>query len=327
MKILAIETSCDDTSVALVHGAHGRVCVMAQKTASQIDLHRVWGGVVPEIAARAHAETIAPLVMDVLRSAGVRKPDAIAVTCGPGLVTSLWVGVIAAKTLAWQWNVPVFGVNHIIGHVFSSCIERPLPPLPALALVVSGGHTELLWLARADRWKKIGSTRDDAAGEAFDKFAKVLGLPYPGGPEVSVRAIGGRADAVSFPRPLLHDASFDFSFSGLKTAGRLWAEGLSRRSLKTIADGCASYQRAIVEVLVSKTMRAAKKFQPKTILLGGGVAANDALREALVGALLPEKKYTTDNAAMIGAAAFFAPRPFKISWQKLRARPDWEVGS
>lgn len=334
MNILAIETSCDDTSVALVCATRGRVHVAAQMTASQIDLHRVYGGVVPEVAARAHAETIAPLVMDVLARAKIKKPDAIAVTCGPGLVTSLWVGVIAAKTLAWQWNVPVYGANHMLGHIYSSIIDRPLPKFPALALVVSGGHTELVVLARPDRWKKLGATRDDAAGEAFDKFAKVLGLPYPGGPEISERAAAGASGAIDFPRPMLRDASFDFSFAGLKTAGRLWADAHPRRTKKIIADACASYEQAIVEVLVAKTERAVKKFHPKTVMLGGGVTANNALRAALmqtfathrgVQLLLPEKKFTTDNAAMIGAAAYFTKNKFLTSWKRLRARPDWEL--
>lgn len=333
VKLLAIETSCDDTSVALLNVTRDCVHVVAQMTASQIDLHQVYGGVVPEIAARAHAETIAPLVMEVLAAARVKKPDAIAVTCGPGLVTSLWVGVIAAKTLAWQLNVPVYGVNHILGHVYSSLLEKKLPKFPVLALVVSGGHTELLLLRRPDQWKKIGATRDDAAGEAFDKFAKVLGLPYPGGPAISKRAVCGRANAIDFPRPMLRDVSFDFSFAGLKTAGRLWADAHPCRSKQMVADACASYNRAIVDVLVHKTERAIKKFHPATILLGGGVAANDSLRNALQEAcgqqgthlLLPEKKFTTDNAAMIGAAAYFTKRKFLISWKKLRAQPEWEL--
>lgn len=361
MKILAIETSCDDTAVALIECAT-KSCtgavknayphVLASVTASQIPLHRRYGGVVPEIAARAHAETLLPVIRETFNKAGFAvksafhdrdvlcKPpiDGIAVTSGPGLVTSLWVGVTAARTLAWLWKKPIYGVNHIIGHVFSSCIERPLPQFPALALVVSGGHTELLWLSTTDKWKKIGSTRDDAAGEAFDKCAKLINLPYPGGPEIARLGAMGKRDAINFPRPMINDSSYDFSFSGLKTSVRILIEKertcgkyLSTRRKRDI---CASYEQAIVDVLVHKTMRAAKKLKPKTILLGGGVAANDHLRSTLaasfaaqprISLFLPEKKFTMDNAAMIGAAACIAGKRFKINWRKLAAKPNFEV--
>lgn len=342
MKILAIETSCDDTAVALLDCSRGRVRVLAQVTASQIPIHRRYGGVVPEVAARAHAETIIPTILEVFAAAGydgaraMKKPpvDAIAVTCGPGLVTSLWVGVTTARTLAWQWNVPIYGVNHMVGHIFSSLVEQPLPKFPALALIVSGGHTELIWMSAPGRWKKIGATRDDAAGEAFDKFAKVLGLPYPGGPEISRLALGGRSDAIDFPRPMMNESSFDFSFAGLKTAGRMWVEKQIKITPKMKADAAASYQQAIIDVIVHKTKRAVIKLSPKTVLLGGGVAANDALRDALkeniepikgTTLLVPEKNFTTDNAAMIGAAAYFTGSKFKTTWKKLVANPGFEI--
>jgi N6-L-threonylcarbamoyladenine synthase len=342
MKILAIETSCDDTSVALVEQrTGGRIRVLASVTATQIPIHRRYGGVVSEVAARAHAETLVPTMRELFLQLrknpdrAMRQPpiDAIAVTCGPGLVTSLWVGVTAAKLFAREWGVPLFGVNHMAGHLFSSLIDRPLPTFPCLGLIVSGGHTELIWLSTLTSWKKIGATRDDAAGEAFDKFGKLLGLPYPGGPQIARRAIRGKKDAVSFPRPMIADASLDFSFAGLKTAGRTWVESQKKLNAHSIADACASYQQAIVDVLVAKTMRAADEKKPKTILLGGGVAANDALRDALttvcaarkITLLIPEKKYTTDNAAMIGTAALIAPRKFKASWRSLTANPSFEL--
>lgn len=341
MKILAIETSCDDTSVALVErrGTSGRVRVHACVTASQIPIHRRYGGVVPEVAARAHAEAIVPTIRELFTQLGLdpdramRKPpiDAVAVTCGPGLITSLWVGVTAAKLLAREWRVPLFGVNHMAGHLLSALIDRQAPKFPAPCLIVSGGHTELVLMKSLTSWKKIGATRDDAAGEAFDKFAKLLGLPYPGGPEIARRALRGRADSIAFPRPMMTDPSFDFSFAGLKTAGRNWVESQPKKlTPRQIADACASYQQAIVDVLVSKTEGAIKKYRVRTVLLGGGVAANDALRVALTrlcraqktSLLLPEKKYTTDNAAMIGAAALLAPKKFRASWRTLRADPS-----
>ncbi len=340
MKILAIETSCDDTAIALVEGRAGtRVRTLASVAASQIPIHRRFGGVVPEVAARAHAETIVPLLEELFARCGfdpvraIKKPpiDAIAVTCGPGLVTSLWVGVTTAKLLAAEWDVPLFGVNHMVGHIYSSLANgAPLPKFPALALIVSGGHTELIWMKNPTSWKKLGATRDDAAGEAFDKFAKVLGLPYPGGPEISRRAIRGNKTAVAFPRPMLRDPHFDFSFAGLKTSGRMWVEAQKKLTPKKIADGCASYQAAIVDVIVAKTMRAITQYKPKTVLLGGGVAANDALRAALaesIGPILhiPEKEFTTDNAAMIGAAAYFTKNKYKSSWRRLVADPSLEI--
>lgn len=339
--ILSIETSCDDTSVALVRKEKNKIKILAQATASQIPLHRRYGGVVPEVAARAHAETILPVIREVFALAGIpkekfaRPPIAgIAVTCGSGLVTSLWVGVQAGKLLGWLWTTPLFGVNHIVGHIFSACIEQSYPQFPALALVVSGGHTELIWLRDAEHWKKIGATRDDAAGEALDKFAKMLGMPYPGGSEIARWAASGNPRAFAFPRPMLNDKSFDFSFAGLKTAGRTWCLAHKKISAQIKKDVCASYQAAVVEVLVAKTLAAAKKLKPKTILVGGGVSANELLRAELTTAVkklprtklwLPNLKYTSDNAAMIGAAALFAPRRFATTWQKLVAKPDYEL--
>lgn len=342
MKILAIETSCDDTAVAIVDGRGASVRTLAQVTASQIPIHRRYGGVVPEVAARAHAETIVPTIKEVFAQLGLdperamKKPpvDAIAVTRGPGLVTSLWVGVTTAKLLAHEWNLPLFGVNHMVGHIYSSLVDGKLPEFPVLALIVSGGHTEIIWMKNPTSWKKIGSTRDDAAGEAFDKFGKVLGFPYPAGPQISKHALRGNPAAIQFPRPMMNDGSFDFSFSGLKTSGRMWFEAQKKTTPKIISDACASYQAAIVDVLIAKTVRAIEQYKPKTVLLGGGVSANDALREALVEATkkmkgtkihIPEKQYTMDNAAMIGAAAFYTKNKFKSSWRQLVADPAFEI--
>lgn len=342
MRILAIETSADDTAAAVIEGRGNRVRVLAQVTASQIPIHRRYGGIVPEVAAREHAETIVPVIAEVFAQMGkdpvraMKKPpiDAIAVTCGPGLVTSLWVGVTAAKLFAHEWNVPLLGVNHMVGHIYSSLADGVLPEFPALALIVSGGHTELVWMKNPASWKKIGATRDDAAGEAFDKFAKIMGFPYPGGPEISKRALKGNPAAINFPRPMMQEPSFDFSFAGLKTSGRMWIEAQKKLTPKLIVDSCASYQQAIVDVLVAKTVRASEKYKPKTVLLGGGVSANDALRDGLTAAfktnretklLLPKKSYTTDNAAMIGTAAYFAGSKFKTTWRKLVADPAFEI--
>ncbi len=341
MRILAIETSCDDTSAALVVARGQNTKVLGQVTASQIPIHRRFGGVVPEVAARAHAESIVPTIQELFAQCGydaaksMKKPpiDAIAVTCGPGLVTSLWVGVIAAKLLAAEWGVPVYGVNHMIGHLFSATVEHGAPEFPALGLIVSGGHTELVWCKSARHLKKIGATRDDAAGEAFDKFGKLLGLSYPAGPEIADLAKRGKKNSVPFPRPMLTDPSYDFSFAGLKTAGRTWILAQEKITPTMRANACASYEAAIVEVLVAKTMRAVKEFKPKTILLGGGVAANELLRAELTRALagekitllLPEKKYTTDNAAMIAVAAMRTGNLFKQPWRKLAANPSFEI--
>ena len=342
MKILAIETSCDDTAVAVMQARGTSIKTLAQVTASQIPIHRRYGGVVPEVAARAHAETIIPTIKEVFAQLGLgpdramKKPpiDAIAVTSGPGLVTSLWVGVTTAKLLAREWDVPVFGVNHMVGHIYSSLVNQKLPEFPMLALIVSGGHTEIVWMKNPTSWKKIGSTRDDAAGEAFDKFGKVLGFSYPGGPEISKRAEKGNAAAIQFPRPMINDGTYDFSFSGLKTSGRMWAEAQKKLTPKLIADGCASYQAAIVDVIITKTVRAIEQYKPKTVVLGGGVSANDALRNELLARTkhikgvkihIPEKQYTTDNAAMIGAAAYFTKNKFKSSWRSLAANPAFEI--
>ena len=307
MSILGIESSCDETAIAIVSGNGDDLVIEKNLIASQAALHAKYGGVVPEVAAREHIDAIFPLLI----AAGIPRDgsgiDAIAVTSGPGLVPALRVGVELAKTLAWAWGKPLVGVNHLEGHLYSTfkAIE-----FPALALLVSGGHTEIVFLKDHGVYERVGATRDDAAGEAFDKVAKLLGLGYPGGPAVSKSAEGGDPFAIAFPRPMMESGDFDFSFSGLKTA-----VAVRRRENPDdrVADVCASFQAAVVEVLVAKTMRAAEKFQPRCLILAGGVSANRALRASLEGQakacgypiLFPDLALTGDNAAMIAAAGYY----------------------
>ncbi len=326
MRILGIESSCDETAIAIVSGEGERVVVEKNLVASQVLTHAKYGGVVPEVAAREHVDAIFPLLLE----AGVARDgegiDAIAVTSGPGLVPALRVGVELAKTLAWLWNKPLVGVNHLEGHIYSVWLQSETPPLhhsnisslhhsitpslPALCLLVSGGHTELLLMRDHGVYEKLGQTRDDAAGEAFDKAAKVLGLGYPGGPAISKCAAQGKRDAIAFPRPMLESGDLDFSYSGLKTAVAVRHREYPN---DTIADVCASFEEAIVESLVTKTMRAVEQHRPASVILAGGVSANTRLRESLHHSttpplFVPELKYTGDNAAMIAAAGYFRAR-------------------
>lgn len=358
MRILAIESSCDDTSVSLLEASEAGFVIIAEKTASQIDIHKKYGGVVPEIAARAHAEYMVPLIEEILEHH--EKPDCIAVTSGPGLMTALLVGQEAARTLSYLWNIPLVRVNHIEGHIHSVEAHSQNTPqkrieYPALCLIVSGGHTELIVMKSPGNYEKIGKTVDDAAGECFDKVAKLLGFDYPGGPKISKFALEGNTQAISFPRPLLKENNFDFSFSGLKTAALYWLRDNTLSALNTnginlpagisgvastsptIHDFCASLEQAIVDVLVTKTIRAAKQYNPKTILLGGGVSANKKLRESLEQAikqefpetqfLIPELQYAMDNATMIAVAGYYkALKKEFTSWQDIKADPQWELG-
>lgn len=370
MLMLGIESSCDDTSVALLDCTENGHTILAQKTASQIDVHKKFGGVVPEVAGRLHAEVIVPLIEEVL--AGQERPNAIAVTAGPGLITGLIVGVEAARTLALVWNIPLVAVNHIEGHVHSvelglqttdyrlqstndqAVVRSPSTVVfPALCLVVSGGHTELILMKDHGDYTLLGKTKDDAAGECFDKVAKLLGLPYPGGPEISRLATTGRTDAIHFPRPMLKDDNYDFSFAGLKTSALYYLRDHPLAALAigstlptgilgapsnpvTVSDFCASLEQAIVDVLVAKTLRALLQYQPRTIILCGGVAANTKLRQTLAKAiaercpssefLIPNSAYCMDNGAMIAAAGFWAARAQKfIPWNKIKADPNWRL--
>lgn len=311
--ILGIETSCDETAAAIV--IDGRT-VLSSVVSSQIDLHARYGGVVPEIAGRAHVGDIVPVVQQALTEAGKDRRgagiDAVAATIGPGLVGSLLIGVSAAKSLALSWGVPFLGVNHLEGHLLSPFLEHGEVPLPLVTLLVSGGHTLIVLMTSPTDYRVLGSTIDDAAGEAYDKVARYLGLSYPGGPIIDRLASSaeGRTDAiVKFPRGLWKEG-YDFSFSGLKTAVVKYVKAHPELSNADIA---AAFQQSVVDVLVEKTIRAAREHRAQSIALGGGVAANSALRATMQQAgsdsgcqvFLPPRAMCTDNAAMIAAAAWW----------------------
>ncbi|MGH8980726.1 MAG: tRNA (adenosine(37)-N6)-threonylcarbamoyltransferase complex transferase subunit TsaD [Acidimicrobiales bacterium] len=300
MNVLGIETSCDETAAAVV--ADGRT-VRSSVVSSQVDLHARYGGVVPEIAGRAHIERLTPAVIEALGAASVERPDAIAVTYGPGLIGSLLVGLSHAKSLALAWGVPFVGVNHLEGHLFAPVIEEPEIGWPLVVLLVSGGHTLLVEAEGPGRYRLLGQTLDDAAGEAYDKVARYLGLGYPGGPAIDRVAGDGDPAAFAFPRAVM-DGSCDFSFSGLKTAV---VRTVERHPDANTADLAASFQEAVVDVLVTKAARAVTERGAKGLCLGGGVAANSLLRRRAPAAVdvptyLPSMAMCTDNAAMIAAA-------------------------
>ena len=322
INILGIETSCDETAAAVV--ADGKV-VKSSVVASQTKLHEKYGGVVPEIASRAHIEQIYPVISEAMEQAGTNQDeiDAIAVANQPGLTIALVVGVTAAKTLSFVWDKPLIAINHLHAHLQSAMMSEDNLELPAVALIVSGGHTCLYDYHSPLEPKLLGSTIDDAAGEAFDKVATILKLPYPGGPSIEKIAREGNPKAIDFPRSMLGPRSLDFSFSGIKTAVLYYCRGQDMKgddkvdsmSRQGIADIAASFQSAVVEVLVKKTQRAAKKIGARTILLGGGVAANSHLRAALQAMceaatppkklLVAPKQYCTDNAVMVASLAYY----------------------
>lgn len=310
MNVLGIETSCDETSVAIVEN-HSKVLV--NLVSSQIIEHQPYGGVVPEIASRAHLERTESLVREALKSAQISPDqiDAIAVTRGPGLASSLLIGLSFAKGLALSWDKPLLGVNHLQGHLLSPLLSHGLTPeniFPNVSLVVSGGNTLLMHATSPTDFVRLGGTIDDAAGEAFDKVAKMLGIGYPGGPLIDQTAKGANPAAFDFPRPLLKKSNFDFSFSGLKTSVRYFLEKQSPDFIeKNLPDLCASVQEAIVDVLIQKTFRAADSLGVKMITLSGGVSCNSRLRTSFAEQCLPREmtlhlcppEFTTDNAAMI----------------------------
>lgn len=326
-NILAIETSCDETSIAILTDDS-----LTHVIASQIEAHRLTGGIVPEVAAREHVQVITPLVEQAMEQSGLspEQIDRIAVTSGPGLITSLMVGVETARTLAHVWKKPIFPINHIEGHIAANFLEHPSTSLrtsisfPAVALVVSGGHTELLYVPEPGVYELIGATRDDAAGECFDKCARVLGLPYPGGPEISKLAKDGDPTQIALPSPMIDSDNFDFSFSGLKTAVLYYYRDNPTVPLPNM---CAAIENAIVDVLVKKTQKAVAKYNVKSLLVGGGVAANPLLRSRLqqldVALYIPSPEYCTDNAAMIAAACRFHETPAELF--SFRADPNWEL--
>lgn len=321
VNILGIETSCDETAAAIVRDGHQ---VLSSVVASSAQLHARYGGVVPEIASRAHVESIYPVLNEAIEQAGISKDDihAIAVVNRPGLTIALVIGVTAAKTLAFAWQKPLIAVNHLYAHLQSALLDNQHIELPAVALVVSGGHTSLYQVCSPLDLRLLGRTIDDAAGEAFDKVANILGLPYPGGPSIERLAEHGNPKAIHFPRTMLGPESLDFSFSGIKTAVLYHCKGQDMKGTdqvpnmgpQQIADIAASFQAAVVDVLVEKTRRAADLVGARTILLGGGVAANTALRQAMArmcqqssphrAFLVAQKRYCTDNAVMVASLGY-----------------------
>ncbi len=312
MLVLGLDTSCDETAAAVL--ADGRT-LLSNVVASQLE-HAEFGGVVPEYASRAHMRTIVPIVQEAVGKARVAYSDleGVAVTNRPGLIGCLLVGVSFAKAFAFSLDIPVVGVDHIEGHVFASKLARPDLALPAVSLVVSGGHTELILVEEWGRYRTLGRTRDDAAGEAFDKVGKLLGLTYPAGPEIEQLARGGDPAAFDFPRAMMERGNIDFSFSGVKTAVRYALDDLGRRPEGDELKGfLASFQTAVVDVLVAKTMRAAEEHAVSVVALGGGVAANGLLRRrfeeeaARLGleSVIPTKVLCTDNGAVIAAVGDF----------------------
>ncbi|CAN5703619.1 tRNA (adenosine(37)-N6)-threonylcarbamoyltransferase complex transferase subunit TsaD [soil metagenome] len=319
MLILGIESSCDETAAAIVRD--GRE-ILSSVISSQIELHKPFGGVVPELASREHLEKIEPVVDEALEKAGVllKEIDAVAVTQGPGLVGSLLVGVCFAKALAFGLDIPFIGVNHIEGHVFSVVFENPPVEYPALALIVSGGHTNLFFIPEAGKYKVVSRTRDDAAGEAFDKVAKMLGLEYPGGPVIEKLSLTGDAHKIKFPIAKISDGRPDFSFSGLKTAVSRYVReneiepvAENQTPSQEIKDVAASFQTAVVKSLVGTMEKLALELNPKTLIVAGGVACNQSLQNAAriaakklnLPVYFPSKHLCTDNAAMITAAGYF----------------------
>jgi len=306
--ILAIETSCDETAAAVVMGGND---VLSSVVSTQIDLHAQYGGVVPEIAGRAHLDLLNPVIAQAIRESGIDEGriNAVAATHGPGLIGALLIGVSAAKALALTWEVPYIGVNHLEAHLYAGLLEDPTLEMPLVVLLVSGGHTMLIEMRGHGQYKLLGRTIDDAAGEAFDKVARFLGLGYPGGPAIDAIARTGDLQAMNFPRAMMHDG-LDFSFSGLKTSVINYVRN---NPTANTADVAACFQEAVVDVLVSKSRKAADLIAAKGLVLGGGVAANSLLRTRFMEmcesdgrrGLVPSRAMCTDNAAMIGSAAWY----------------------
>lgn len=306
MLVLGLETSCDETGVALFDTERGLV---GQALHSQVELHAVYGGVVPEIAARDHVRRLLPLLKEVLDKASVERPDAIAYTAGPGLVGALMVGGGLANGLGLAWNCPVIPIHHMEGHLLAPMLEENSPAYPFLALLVSGGHSMLVSVAALGDYRVLGTTLDDAVGEAFDKTAKLLGLPYPGGPALAKLAVTGNDQAFKLPRPMLNRDGFDFSFSGLKTAVMLLVrQAEADGNIDALrADIAASFQRAAIDTLIGRALKAAKSEGAERIVVAGGVGANVLLREELAmrfsgSVFYPRHEFCTDNGAMIAIA-------------------------
>ncbi|HXL97473.1 MAG TPA: tRNA (adenosine(37)-N6)-threonylcarbamoyltransferase complex transferase subunit TsaD [Steroidobacteraceae bacterium] len=331
MRILAIETSCDESAVAVLDEQRG---LLAHELWSQIDLHRAFGGVVPELASRDHLRRLLPLLRTALDRAGTRAAEieGVAYTAGPGLVGALLTGAALARSLSFGWKVPAIGVHHLEGHLLAPMLETPAPPFPHVALLVSGGHTMLIEVRAIGDYLMLGQTRDDAAGEAFDKSAKLLGLPYPGGPELAQLAASGRPGRYSFPRPMLDRPGFEFSFSGLKTAV-LQAVRAATLSEQERADVAFAVQDAIVATLCTKALRALAYTGHGALVVAGGVGANRELRQRLtreataLGAQVyfPRLEFCTDNAAMIAVAGLQRLRAHEQSSGGIEVRARWPL--
>lgn len=336
--ILGIETSCDETSAAIVQKEENGVKILSNIVASSADLQAKYGGVIPEQAAREQLKSIIPVLQEALNKASIKPDelDAIAVTQGPGLIGSLLVGAETAKALAMVWKKPLIPVNHLLGHFYANWISNNPPTFPILGLLVSGGHTDLVLFENHGKYKYVGGTRDDAAGECFDKCARLLNLPYPGGPQISKAAESGDSKIFKLPRPMLDSEDFDFSFSGLKTAVANTVNNLPHKlDSKIINNLAASVEEAITDVLVTKTIKAAEKLQVNQIMLAGGVAANRTLAERIpltakrkiphVEIYIPPTDLCTDNAAYIAATAFYNYHP--IDPLTLQANPNLSLSS
>jgi N6-L-threonylcarbamoyladenine synthase len=352
MLILGIETSCDETAAAVVEDG---TKILSNVVASSIELHQKTGGIIPEVAAREQLKCVLPVVDEALAQAASNRKkltprpytlnpnfiDAIAVTVGPGLIGSLLVGVETAKTLAYAWPKPLMPVNHLQAHLYANWLNRQRPQFPAIGLVVSGGHTDLVLMKNHGRFQWLGGTRDDAAGECFDKCARLLGLGYPGGPAIAAAAakyqVSGLKSKVVLPRPMIETNNFDFSFSGLKTAvlretQHLKLKTLNRRINSSVSSPLAfEIQEAITDVLVTKTMKAAEKFKVKSILLAGGVAANQVLRKKFqvlglksqVNFFVPPQNLCTDNATYVASFSYFNYQ--SVPWEKIQADPSLRI--
>ncbi len=333
MRVLALESSCDESAAAVLDARTG---LLAHELFSQVELHRAYGGVVPELASRDHVRRLLPLVRAALERAGSAPRDlhGVAYTAGPGLIGALLTGASLARSLAYAWGVPAIGVHHLEGHLLAPLLEADPPPFPHLALLVSGGHTLLIEVSAVGRYRVLGTSRDDAAGEAFDKSAKLLGLPYPGGPQLAQLAEHGAPGAFSFPRPMLDRAGLEFSFSGLKTAvlhavrGRSLTEALR-------ADVARAVQEAIVETLSAKALRALEYTGLSVLVVSGGVSANRSLRERLTAAAgahgarvyYPRIEFSTDNAAMIAVAGLARLQAGEHDDLAIQARARWPLES
>jgi N6-L-threonylcarbamoyladenine synthase len=333
MRVLAIESSCDESAAAVLDARAG---LLAHELFSQVELHRAYGGVVPELASRDHVRRLLPLVERALERAGTAATElhGVAYTAGPGLIGALLTGASLARSLAYAWGLPAIGVHHLEGHLLAPLLEPEPPSFPHVALLVSGGHTLLIEVAAIGNYRVLGASRDDAAGEAFDKTAKLLGLPYPGGPQLALLADEGRAGALVLPRPMLERAGLEFSFSGLKTAVRHALQG-RQLSARLRADVARAVQEAIVETLVAKALRALEYTGLTALVVSGGVSANRVLRERLSEAAgesgarvyYPRIEFSTDNAAMIAVAGLKRLEAGQYDDLAIQARAQWPLES